>query len=146
MDKINNFCVSVDGLPYVGKTTLCQCLRKIDKKRLVIDDGVIKSATLARCTCNAEPDYASLKNIIVVYLLATKDDWTIRCPNDEIANRYEEIATEMNKTAQKLDDAGINVLVYNTTKYTPYMIAKDILKVIETLEKPNNDSNISATA
>lgn len=99
MDKINNFCISVDGLPCTGKTTLCSYLKHFDKKRLVVDDGIVRSITAARCISHAEPDYSSFKDILVVYLLAAKDDWNARCKNAEVASRYDELMAEMCKTA-----------------------------------------------
>ena len=144
MDKTKYFCISVDGMPYSGKTTVCSYLKKLDKKHMIVDDGVIKSATMARCISKSEPDYSQLKCTIVVYLLAAKEDWSLRCANPEVANRHDEIAAEMNKTAQKLDDEGVTVLVYNTSKYTPYMIAKDILKQIDSLESKPQEQQLSA--
>ena len=32
------------------------------------------------------------------------------------------------------------MLVYNTSKYTPYLIAKDIIKVLEQLDAAKNDA------
>ncbi len=55
----------------------------------------------------------------------------------------------MNKTAQLLDDNGVQVLVYNTSKYTPYMIAKDVIKVLRQLDSAKNDvkpAELSAAA
>ena len=79
MDKINNFCISVDGLPYAGKTTVCNYLKKFDKKRFIVDDGIVRSITAARCISHAEPDYSSFKDTIVVFLLAVREDWNARC-------------------------------------------------------------------
>lgn len=79
MDKISKFLVSVDGLPYAGKTTVCSYLKKYDRKHLFIDDGIVSSATAARCISQAEPSYSSFKDVLVVYLLAVKEDWSARC-------------------------------------------------------------------
>lgn len=141
MNKLKYFCISVDGMPYSGKTTVCQYLQKFTKKYMVVDNGLLKSATISRCLYNSEFDYARCNQTVVVYLLSVKEDWNARCNNSQLESQYDQLVEEMNKTAQLFENNGVKILVYNTSKYTPYLIAKDIIKQIDDLNQQNDVEN-----
>lgn len=137
MNKLKYFCISVDGMPYSGKSTICKYLQKFTKKYMVIDSGLIKSATIARCMYNSEFDYSKCNQTVIVYLLAVKEDWNARCDNPQLEQQYDKLVDEMNKTAQLFEDNKVKILIYNTSKYTPYLIAKDILMQLDKLNQQN---------
>ena len=135
MKKLKYFCISVDGMPYTGKTTVCKYLKKFSKKYVVIDNGIVNSATSAVLSENIDYDYEQCKGIVIAYLIAVKEDINVRGSDFATNKDYNDIVTILNNTVQKLNDNGIKAFVYNTTKYTPYLIAKDILMQLDQLNK-----------
>lgn len=80
-------------------------------------------------------DMSTQKNIINVLLTADKEDWLIRCKNTgEKIIDYETHTAEFNKVFNDLQNAGYKVLQYNTSKMTPYQIAKDIVDIANSIE------------
>lgn len=148
MEKIKYFCISVDGMPFTGKTTVCKYLKKFSKKYMIVDNGIVNSATTAALENNIEYDYSQFKGIVVAYLIAVKEDINARGNDFATSKDYNSIVTAMNKMAQAINDNGVKVLVYNTTKYTPYLIAKDIIMQVDQLnsqvQQQQNDATLSA--
>ena len=80
-------------------------------------------------------DMSTQKNIVNVLLTVDKEDWLIRCKNTgETVIDYEKHTTEFRKVFNDLQNAGYEVLLYNTSAMTPYQIAKDIVEMLNKIE------------
>ena len=139
---LKRYCISFEGIDKSGKGLILQYVNILGKyKYVLMDRGLLSNVTYARMNNRSyEYNLAAYTNWIIVYLTVDKEDWEVRCKlAHEPAINYEQHINEFNATAIEFDKAGIPILVYNTSKYTPYQIAKDIIHYMEDREKEDNE-------
>lgn len=144
---LKHYCISCEGIDKSGKELIGKYVNILGNyKYVLMDRGLLSNITYARMNNRSyEYDLNSFSNWIIAYLIVDKQDWKIRC---KLANEpeidYDQHIKEFNKTAIELDKAGIPILVYNTSKYTPYSIAVDIIHYMNDCEKKDNAQSKSA--
>jgi len=134
---ITNVCV--EGIDKSGKGLVAEYIKRLSNhKYTVFDRGVVSEITYSRMfNRNQEFDLEPYKRFLFVHLKVEKDDWKIRCKvNNEPDIDFDSNSNEFNKTIQWFKDNSFYVTEYNTSKKTPWQIAKN---VIETLETFNNE-------
>lgn len=139
---LKRYCISFEGIDKAGKELVGKYVNILGNyKYVLMDRGLLSNITYARMNKrNYEYNLAAYTNWIIVYLTVDKADWEVRCAlAHEPAINYEQHMSEFNATAMELDKAGIPILVYNTSTYTPYAIAKDIIHYMEDREKEDNE-------
>lgn len=127
--------ISVEGIDKTGKSTLLKYLRIMSAFDLVVNDrGPVSNMALAKLSgFDRNYDLSSFKNWTFIYLTCNKEDWRVRCAiTDEKPVPYDAYLKAWNESVSEVENAGAKVLRYDTSKMTPYMIAKT---VIETLGK-----------
>lgn len=143
---LKHYCISFEGIDKSGKDLVGKYVNILGNyKYVLMDRGLLSNMTYSRMNNrNYEYNLSAYTNWIIVYLIVEKEDWEVRCKlANEPAIDYGKHITEFNKTAMLLNDAEIPVLVYNTSKYTPYQIAKDIIHYMEDREKEDNEQSKS---
>lgn len=134
---LKKFSLEFEGIDRSGKNIVSKYVNILGKyKYVLMDRGLMSNITYARINNRPyEYDVEQFRNWTIIYLVCDKEDWEVRCKIDnEPKIDYDLHLAEFNKTAKILDDAGVEILVYNTSKYTPYAIAKDIIKYMEQQE------------
>ena len=143
---LKHYCISCEGIDKSGKEIIGKYINILGKyKYVLMDRGLLSNITYARMNYrDYEYNLDSYTNWIIVYLIVDKEDWKVRC---KLANEpeidYDLHMKEFNRTAFELDKAGIPIFVYNTSVYTPYSIAKDIIRCMEDKEKEDNEQSKS---
>ena len=143
---LKHYCISFEGIDKSGKELVGKYVNILGKyKYVLMDRGLLSNITYARMNNrNYEYNLDAYTNWVIVYLTVDKEDWKVRC---KLANEpeidYDLHMKEFNRTAIELDKAGIPIFVYNTSVYTPYSIAKDIIHCMEDKEKKDNEQSKS---
>ena len=143
---LNHYCISCEGIDKSGKELIGKYINILGKYKYVLMDRVLLSNIAYARINNRKYEYnlASYTNWIIVYLTVEKEDWEVRCKlSNEPDINYEQHLKIFNATAMELDKAGIPILVYNTSTYTPYAIAKDIIHYMEDREREDNEQSKS---
>lgn len=132
------YCISCEGIDKSGKEIIRKYINILGNyKYVLMDRGLLSNITYSRLNNrNYEYDLNAYTNWIIVYLIVDKEDWKIRCKlTGEKEIDYDLHMKEFSKTAIELDKSGIKILVYNTSQYTPYIIAKDVIHYMENINK-----------
>lgn len=130
--------VTIDGIDRTGKNTLHKYLEQLANHKYVITDRGILTQLCYTEKFNREYVYNLdwFKNNIIVHLIAEKEDIDIRCKlTNEPYFDVDSDAELFKEMAEYLASEGFIVLTYNTSEMTPYMIAKDLCKKLEAIEK-----------
>lgn len=150
---LKHYMIEFEAIDKAGKEIISQYVKLLGKyKYVLMDRGILSNISYAKLNDRQyEYDLSAFKDWVVVYLVVDKEDWEIRCKLSNEPNiDYAKHMAVFSQTAMQFNNAGIPVLVYNTSKYTPYQIAKDIIHYMEELEKKDNgqlessQTNISA--
>lgn len=145
--KLKVFNIELDGIDKCGKDSVRPYVFYLEPgKYLCRARGLISQIAYAKLyKRNIEwdgTDYA--KNTLFVLLEVNKHDWEIRCKLTNEPNTgftYEEM-TQAFKLAlyelkERFDVPENQILVFNTSEYTPYAIADEIKTHLEYLNNQN---------
>lgn len=145
--KLKVFNIELDGIDKCGKNSVRPYVFYLEPgKYLCRARGLISQIAYAKLYKRDiewdGTDYA--KNTLFVLLKVDKQDWEIRCKLTNEPNTgftYEEM-TQAFKLAlyelkEHLDVPENQILVFNTSEYTPYMIANEIKTHLEYLNNQN---------
>ena len=126
--------IEIEGCDKTGKDTLVPYLDYLSNRTIPISTRGLLS-TMYRHNLSDEKINKMIednKNTLIILLHSFAEDLEIRfkmCDEPPI-NINEDIDT-FAKYAGYVCSGGITVVMYNTSKMTPYMIAKDIMKIIK---------------
>lgn len=145
--KLKVFNIELDGIDKCGKDSVRPYVFYLEPgKYLCRARGLISQIAYAKLyKRNIEWDGANYaKNTLFVLLEVNKHDWEIRCKLTNEPNTgftYEEM-TQAFKLAlyelkERFDVPENHILVFNTSKYTPYAIADEIKTHLEYLNNQN---------
>lgn len=145
--KLKVFNIELDGIDKCGKDSVRPYVFYLEPgKYLCRARGLISQIAYAKLyKRNIEWDGADYaKNTLFVLLEVDKQDWEIRCKLTNEPNTgftYEEM-TQAFKLAlyelkERFDVPENHILVFNTSKYTPYAIADEIKTHLEYLNNQN---------
>lgn len=131
--------LEIDGTDRVGKDTLTSYIALLTNYRFSINSRGLMSQLVynRKYKRNVIYDLTTFnKNKIIIWLYAEEEDLKIRCDltNEKSYSIIED--TNLFKTTYDfLKNNNFKIFAYNTSKHTPYSIAKDIIKKIEEMEK-----------
>ena len=145
--KLKVFNIELDGIDKCGKDSVRPYVFYLEPgKYLCRARGLISQIAYAKLyKRNIEWDGADYaKNTLFVLLEVDKQDWEIRCKLTNEPNTgftYEEM-TQAFKLAlyelkERFDVPENHILVFNTSEYTPYVIADEIKTHLEYLNNQN---------
>lgn len=126
--------ITVDGVDKTGKDLLVKYIVQLSNHKYVIQArGIISQIAYSKIYGrNYEYDLEPYKNDIIIYLVGDLEDLKIR---HKITNEpkidIERDIEIFNQTAKDLHHKGLTILRVNTSKFTPYEIAKNIVKYLE---------------
>lgn len=128
--------IEIDGVDKTGKDLISSYVDKMSNHRYVVGPRGILSMITYNEIYNRGYDYTKelehSRNNLIVYLYAEKEDLEIRHKlSREPKIDIERDLLMFGSKAKELDDKGFNVLYFNTSKSTPYVIAKQILEYME---------------
>jgi len=134
--------IEIDGVDRTGKDTLTTYLALLSNHKFSINTrGIITQIAYSKkFNRGYEYDLSNLsKNKLIVLLRAYSEDLEIRCKmtNEKDFSIKDDLKL-FNDVATDLLNKGYDVRFYNTSYYTPYMIAKDIIEYLENKEQDNN--------
>lgn len=126
--------IFLDGIDKTGKDLIRSYIFYLAKGRYIcVARGIVSMRVYSKIYKRPYKYYDDLqKNVVNVLLTVDKEDWEIRCKaaNEPITD-YEKETKEFEKEFFVLEDKGYPVLRFNTSKFTPYAIAKMIVKHME---------------
>ena len=131
--------IEVEGVDRSGKDTLVGYLDYMSNRQIPISSRGLLSTLVYNDIYNRfiskdreQKLINGNKETLIVVLYGNPDDILIRC---KMSNEPKiDIERDINKFFEygiKLEDEGLNVLYYNTTKETPYNIALDIINKLK---------------
>ena len=145
--KLKVFNIELDGIDKCGKDSVRPYVFYLEPgKYLCRARGLISQIAYAKLyKRNIEWDGADYaKNTLFVLLEVNKHDWEIRCKLTNEPNTgftYEEMTQAFNLALYELkecfDVPENQILVFNTSEYTPYAIADEIKTHLEYLNNQN---------
>lgn len=133
--------IFVEGIDKTGKDTLVRYINELTNyKHCVLTRGPISSVVYAE-KFNRDFDDScieSLKDALFVYLNANTEDLDIRfkLTNEPEIDKDEDKKLFGDTIKRLVNKYNLNIIKFNTSLCTPYMIAKTIKKYIE--EEDNN--------
>lgn len=132
--------IFLDGIDKTGKDLIRSYIFYLGKGKYICIARGIASMRVYSALYNRPYEYddACQKNVVNVLLTVDKEDWEVRCKaaNEPLTN-YEKEKALFEKEFLALEDKGYDVLRFNTSKFTPYVIAKLIIKHMEKINGNN---------
>ncbi len=136
------FQIFLDGIDKTGKDLIRSYIFYLGKGRYIcVARGIASMRVYAKLYDRPyEYDDTSQTNVVNVLLTVDKEDWEIRCKaSNEALTDYDKEKKMFDEAFIDLEDKGYNVLRFNTSKFTPYAIAKMIVKYMEKLNGLNKN-------
>lgn len=132
--QIKYYKVALDGIDKSGKDTICGYLDYLSGRRLDVKSRGVLSLIAYAKYYNRDYEYQlSEKDRIIVFIDVDKEDWEIRCKmSNEPKIDYEKSYECFEYAIQQLKDC--HFLRFNSSKLTPYQIAKSIMSYLDNLE------------
>lgn len=137
MEKIKYYKIFLDGIDKTGKDIIANYVDRLSNRKYIVKPRGIVSMIVYSKIFNREYEYdIKEEDVVNVLLMVEKDDWEIRCKltNEELID-YETHSKCFIKEFNSLDC--VHKLAFNTSKETPYSIAKEIIKYMEKINKEN---------
>lgn len=129
--------IFIDGIDKSGKDLISYYVIHLSNFRYIVNARGILSQLAYAKLYNRKDNYDLIqqKNIINVYLNVAKEDWLLRCKKTNEPELDYEKNIEAFKYAINIIDKVSNVLIFNTSQETPYIIAKHIVDYVDSLNK-----------
>lgn len=136
--------IEIEGIDKVGKDLIAGYIDRLSNRRYVVNARGLLSMMVYSDIYDRNYDYSKElednKNTLVVYLKADIEDLQIR---HKLSN---EPKVDIERDMRVFDDyveaferKGIKVLKFDTSKQTPYMVAKEVLDYINSVEVWENE-------
>lgn len=139
--------IELDGVDKTGKDLLCYYLCKLSNYTLSINvRGLISQiAYNEKFNRDIEYDITNIsKNKIFILLTAEEEDLYIRCKNtNEELYDFKKDLKLFNTAANTIQSYGYTVWKFNTSEFTPYILAKLILVKLSMLEEEDINGHVS---
>lgn len=130
---MRGYMVAVEGIDKVGKEQVLKYLDILGKHKYVLmDRGLISNIAYSKIYGRDYIyDLDQMKDWTFVYLVCDKEDWEVRCKmTNEPKIDYDKHKKAFDEVVDNMIDKGFNVFIYNTTKYTPYYIATQLMNFL----------------
>lgn len=126
---INNIALEIEGMDKTGKDTLAEYIKYLGNYAYTINVRGILTQIVYNDKFSRNNTYVLPYKPFIVFLDVDNTDHAIRChSNDEAKININKDREAYYRYIEELKKYGIQVLVYNTSTMTPYMIAKDIIE------------------
>lgn len=122
--------ISIEGIDKAGKGLVFKYLQLLgNHEHLILDRGPLSNYVFSKMFKRGfHYDIKSFTDILFVFLDVDKEDWEVRCKmSNEPIISYDEHVVAYENAIINFNCSGCKFLRYNTSKMTPYAIAKDIL-------------------
>ena len=129
--------IFIDGIDKAGKDLIAYYVIHLSNFKYIVNGrGILSQLAYAKLyNRNDAYDLTQQKNIINVYLEVDKKDWLLRCKKtNEPTLDYEKNIEAFQYAISVLSQVN-NVIRFNTSQETPYMIAKHIVDYVDSLNK-----------
>lgn len=139
--EIKYYRVYIDGIDKTGKDLIASYISQLSNyKYLIKARGILSMIAYSKLYHrNFQYDLTNENAVINILLTVNYDDWKCRY---KITNEKDIALYDYNSHAQAFLDAknelnslGYYVPCYDTSNYTPYQIAKNIINNLERLER-----------
>lgn len=138
--------IILEGIDRCGKGSLHRYLERLGNFKYIIDDRGILTQLVYNEKFNRGIKYNldEYKNDLIIYLYAEPEDLEVRFKMTNEPSLYKDLSIIeginkdldlYGKYLNLLDDEGYTMYSFNTTNMTPYMIAKNIINILEVMEE-----------
>lgn len=130
------FSICLDGIDKSGKDTILGYIDLLSNHKYVINSRGILSQIAYSKLYNRDfvYDLSTQEYIVNVLLTVNKNDWEIRCKlTNEPKIDFIENSNAFIDAFKILKDTKLPICTFNTSDYTPYMIAREIIQYMNTL-------------
>jgi len=135
---VNNIAIEIEGVDKAGKDQLLQYICVIGEYRYTLNARGILSNLVYNEKYGRNYQYTLTYKPLIIYLDVENQDHKIRCKlTHEPAIDIDADRAKFEEKIAILESKGITVLKYNTTDLTPYRIAQDVIKYLDTIN-PND--------
>lgn len=135
--KLKYYTLVVDGIDKSGKDTLAKYLIQLSKYNCIVNArGILTQVAYSKLySRDVDYDLEQQRDIVNIFLTVDEEDWNIRCKiTGEPKIDYKTNVESFEYAKDRLKDS-IILFEYNTSKMTPYEIAKDVLERVSKLEE-----------
>ena len=132
--------IFIDGIDKSGKDLITYYVIYLSNFKYIVNGrGILSQLAYAKLyNRNDTYDLTQQKDIVNVYLEVDKEDWLLRCKNtNEPVLDYEKNVETFQYAISILTNV-TNIIRFNTSQETPYMIAKQIVNYVDNLNKKEN--------
>ena len=130
--------IFLDGIDKTGKDLIRSYIFYLAKGRYIcVARGIASMRVYSRLYNRPyEYDDADQQHVVNVLLNVKKEDWEIRCKTaSEPITDYDTEKRLFEEEFNKLEEKGCKVLRFDTSRFTPYVIAKLIVEYMERLNE-----------
>ena len=138
MEQLKYNTVVLDGIDKTGKDLISHYVFELSEKRYLCYARGLMSMIAYNDLFNRPYlyEYEKQTGVLNILLTVKYDDWKIRCKvTNEPSLDFEAHTKAFEKARLALVDAGQNVPVFDTSEYSPYRIAKMIVKIMAKLNR-----------
>lgn len=142
MNNFNIYTIYLDGIDKCGKDSILPYIGPLCNYKYICNIRGIMTQLAYSKLYNRDYNYnlTQQEHVLNVYLTVDKEDWKIRCNiNNEPDIVYEDNVKVFNDAYNELLKNGFNTLKINTSKYSQYEIAKQIVKRMDELNADKNN-------
>lgn len=138
---IKYYQLCIDGIDKAGKDVLLSEIDTLSNHKYSINSRGLMSniAYSIIYNRNYEFDLSEYKNVITIYLTVDKKDWIARCKatkeKDVAEKDYEKHCMAFELACEYMCKNNLSVIECNSSEFTPYMIAKAIIKYLDKINK-----------
>ena len=136
MELLKYNTVVLDGIDKTGKDLISHYVFELSEKRYLCYARGLMSMIAYNELFNRPYlyEYEKQTGVLNVLLTVEYDDWKIRCKvTDEPKLDFDAHTKAFEKARLELVEAGLRVPVFDTSEYSPYQIAKMIVKIMAKL-------------
>lgn len=131
--------IFIDGIDKTGKDVISDYITRLSEFKYEVKvRGVVSHLTYNAIFDrninygNTEELFADYKNSLYVYLTCDKEDWVIRCKaTSEPLIHYKMHKRMFDSYWSEYKKSGNLSLEFNTSKKTPYQIAKEVIEFLD---------------
>ena len=138
MELLKYNTVVLDGIDKTGKDLISHYVFELSEKRYLCYARGLMSMIAYNELFNRPYlyEYEKQTGVLNVLLTVKYDDWKIRCKvTNEPKLDFDAHTKAFEKARLELVDAGQHVPVFDTSEYSPYQIAKMIVKIMAKLNR-----------
>lgn len=130
--------IVLEGIDKTGKDTILRYICELSNYKYLVQSRGILSQIAYSQLYTRDYEYQvkdRYNNVLFVYLTVDREDWNIRCNmTNEPVISYDDNTKVFNDVVYKYRDY-INIIKFDTSKKTPYQIAKKIVEYMNELNE-----------